>query len=102
GSVTINRGNAGDTITLAALPDFSAGLTIGAVASPFQGITVSGPLTLATDKSLVALASGTISLSATTSDIIASGTGSISLTTARDISLAPGSSIVVANGSLTL
>ena len=34
--------------------------------------------------------------------LIAVGTGSISLTSARDISLASGSSIIVANGGLTL
>src|SRR6476469_1219021 len=60
GSLTINRGNASDTITLNALPDFTAALTIGASTSPFGSITFAGGMTLGLNKSLVAYASGTI------------------------------------------
>jgi hypothetical protein len=102
GSLTINRGNAADTITINALPNFHASLTIGSDAAPLSTITFAGAMTLAADKSLAATATGTISLPNTTSDIATSGAGTISLTTARDIQLSSGSSITTVNGSLTL
>src|SRR5947209_7306478 len=61
GSLTINAGNASDTITINALQDFTAALTIGAAASPLSTITFAGALRLGLDKSLTAYASGTIS-----------------------------------------
>ena len=50
--MTVNRGSASDTVTLNALPDFSAGLTLGAAGSGFGSITFAGPLTLASGNSL--------------------------------------------------
>src|SRR5262249_28415164 len=61
GSLTINRGNAADTITISALPDFTAGLTIGSTANPLSSITFAGGLTLAVNRSLSVNATGTIS-----------------------------------------
>ena len=61
-SLTINRGNASDTITINALPDFTASLTIGSAAAPLSSVTFAGAMTLAADKSLAATVSGAISL----------------------------------------
>jgi hypothetical protein len=102
GSLTINRGNASDKITINALPDFTASLTIGSAANPLSTITLAGAMTLASNKSFVANASGTIATSGTTAKAAISGTGIISLTTARDIRFVTGSSITTVNGSLTL
>jgi len=102
GSITINRGNASDTITVDALPDFNADLIIGSGASPFASITFTGAITLAAGKSLTADASGTISLSGANADLATSGAGTITLTSARDITLASGSSLTVVNGNVTL
>jgi hypothetical protein len=102
GSLTINRGNAADTLTINALPDFTASLAIGSSANPVGTITVAGAISLAADKSLAAYASGTISFPDATSQLTTSGTGAISLTTARDIVLLTGSSVATVNGDLTL
>lgn len=102
GSVTINRGNAADTLAVNALPDLNSSLTLGTTANPFSTITFNGAITLAANKNLFGDASSTISLPNATSDLATSGTGTIALTTARDISLASGSSITTVNGALTL
>src|SRR5262249_54227920 len=102
GSLTINRGTAGDTLTLNALPDFNASLTLGSVGGEFAAVTFNNPLTLAAGKNLSVNASGTISLPNAASDIATSGTGAVSLTTARNISLAAGSSITTVDGGITL
>ncbi|HEX8076366.1 MAG TPA: hypothetical protein VF511_01015, partial [Chthoniobacterales bacterium] len=101
GSLTINRGNAADTLAVNALPDFDASLTIGSGANPFSTITFNGAVTLAANKNLSGDASNSISLPNTTSDLATSGTGTISLTTARDINIA-GGHISVVNGNMTL
>ena len=101
-SLTINRGNASDTITISALPDFNASLKIGGIGSEFGTVTFAGGLTLAVNKNLAANATGTINLPNTTSDLAVSGAGTVSLTTARDISLSTGSSIASASGTITL
>lgn len=102
GSVTINRGNASDTLTVNALSDFNASLTIGSASDPFAAVTFAGAVTLATDKNLAASASGTINLSGSASDLATSGMGAISLTTSRNISLASNSSLASVNGSISL
>jgi autotransporter-associated beta strand protein len=104
--LTINRGNASDTVTVNPLPDFNAGLTIGSAASPLSAVTFAGGVTLAADKSLSAFAGGTsatnINFSTTNSDLAVSGTGQVTLTAARDILFAAGSSISTVNGDVTL
>ncbi len=102
GSLTINTGSASDTITVNALPDFTASLTLGTSANPFSAIDFAGALALAANKNLDANASGTISFSNTNSDVATSGTGAIALTTVRDISLTSGSSVTTVNGALSL
>src|SRR5207244_2668264 len=76
-SLTINRGNAGDQLTVNALPDLTTALTVGTAAAPFGPVTVAGAVTLAAGKSLAVTASsilvnaavttagGSLSLSAT-------------------------------------
>ena len=102
GSLTINRGDETDTLTVNALPDFDAGLTIGSGANPFGAVTFAGAITLAAHRSLSADVIGTISFANSSADIATSGTGSVTLTTARDIVISSGASIVIANGAIAL
>jgi hypothetical protein len=102
GSLTINRGNAADTVTVNALPDFNASLAIGSADSEVGAVTLTGAVTLAAGRSLVLHALGTISLSNTNSDIATSGAGAVFFSTARNITLASGSSISTVGGDLTL
>ena len=102
GSLTINRGNAADTFSFNGTPDFNASLTIGTGANPFSLVALDGALTLLANKNLSADSSGTLGLFDPSSDIVASGTGTISLTTTQAITLNTGASISVVNGNLTL
>lgn len=102
GSVTINRGSAGDTLTTATLPDLTSSLRFGAAAAPFQNLTFSSPISLAVHQSLAGFASNVISLPNSTSDITVSGTGSISLSTASNMRLVSGASLTTVDGNLTL
>lgn len=100
-SLVLNRGAATDTLTIQALPDFSANLTIGSAIAPFSTIAFSGSATLAANHSLSAHATGTISF-ASSADWLLSGTGSAALTTARNISFGSGTTLSVVHGDLTL
>jgi hypothetical protein len=102
GSLTLNRGNASDTLTVGALPDFNAALTLGTGGNPFSTIDFTGGVTLAADKDLDAAASGTISLSGAAADLATTGIGEVHLITARNISLTTGSSVTVVDGMLLL
>ncbi len=101
-SLTINRGNAADTLTVAALPDFTASVTLGTAANPFSSLTFTGAVTLAANNSLAANAAGTINLTTAASDLATTGSGSLTLTTERNISVASGASLTVTNGTATL
>ena len=102
-SVQINRGNAADTMVVNALPDLTSSLFIGAPAGgEFATVTFNGAITLASTRSLMAFATGTISLPNTTSDLATSGTGSILMTTATNMPFAPGSSLTTVDGPITL
>jgi hypothetical protein len=57
---------------------------------------------LAANKNFSVLASGSISLTSTSSDLATNGIGAISLSTFRNISLAAGSSLTTATGDITL
>lgn len=98
GSLTINRGNAGDTLAVNALPDFNASLTLGSVGSEFNTIIFNGGVTLAANKNLFGNASGTINLSNGTSALTTSGAGTISLAGAN----VTGSGNVSTGGGLTV
>ena len=74
GSLTINPGNAADTITINALPDFTASIALGASASPLSSIVFAGVMTLAADKNLTANSTGAINLTTATSDIAPAST----------------------------
>jgi hypothetical protein len=57
GSITVNRGNAADTLTIgSSVSNLTATTIIGTNSAPFTGITISGPISLATDKDLEAYA----------------------------------------------
>jgi hypothetical protein len=100
GSVTLNRGSAGDMFAAHAAPDFTASLTVGTVALPFNAVAFDDALTLATNKSLTVEASSQINLDPL-ADLSTTGSGTVSLN-GRNIIFASGSSISVANGNLTL
>ena len=102
GSLTINRGNAADTLTINATPDFTASLTVGGVGAEFSSITVAGALTLASDKNLSINSSDTVNFNSSSSDVALSGTGAASITTSKNIVFASGSSLTTVNGNLTL
>jgi len=102
GSLTINRGNASDTVTINATPDFTAALTVGAAAFPVSSVTVAGALTLAANKNFTVYAANTVNFSTSGSDVALSGTGAASITTARDIALVSGASLTTVDGNLTL
>ena len=46
-SLTINRGNAADTLTINYLPDFDRSLTVGTTVAPFAAVFMPGAVTLA-------------------------------------------------------
>ena len=103
GTLTINPGNAADTLTVNSLPDFNAGLTIGSSDERLNRLTFAGgPNSLAANKSLAAFASGTISLPNLLSSVSASGSGAISLTAARNLFVASGATVSTVNGPLSL
>jgi hypothetical protein len=81
-SLTINRGSAADTLTVNALPDFSAGLTAGSTASPLATITAGGAVSLAATKALAAYG-GVIMVNAP----LATNGGSLTLSATSDITL---------------
>ncbi|MFO0821305.1 MAG: autotransporter-associated beta strand repeat-containing protein [Pirellulales bacterium] len=101
-SLTINRGNVLDTITVNALPDFTSSLTIGGVGVEFNAITFAGAVTLDTDKSFIARASGTISLPNSTSDLAVRGIGTATLIANNRIAIAAGASVSAEAGDITL
>jgi hypothetical protein len=76
-SLTINPGGAADTITVNAVPDLHATLTIGSSASPFSSIGFTGAISLTGSHNLGATAAKSISLSA--SATLGTAAGSISL-----------------------
>src|SRR6185436_18152292 len=87
GSLTINRGNVADTLTVNALPDFNASLTLGSGGAPFANINFAGAVTLAANKNLSA-DSNYIALSTANSDLAMSGTGAMTFTANNSMSVA--------------
>jgi hypothetical protein len=81
-SLTINRGNAADTLTVNALPDFTAGLTAGSIASPMATITAAGAVSLAATRPLGAYG-GVITVNAP----LATSGGSLTLSATSGITL---------------
>src|SRR5262249_55436290 len=66
GSLTINRGDANDTldITVASPGNLSAGLTVGSVAKPFDTITITSALSLTTGAAALDLHADAINMNA--------------------------------------
>lgn len=102
GGLTLNYGTATDAVTFNAMPDYTGSIVLGTAVFPFSSVTFAGPLNLAADKNVAVFAAGLINLSTTNSDLALSGAGTMLLSTSRNISLAAGSSISTATGSLTL
>jgi murein DD-endopeptidase MepM/ murein hydrolase activator NlpD len=101
GTLTINRGNSADALTINDLPDFTAGMAIGSVANPIGTLTFAGAVALAAGKSLSAYASGKISAPNATSSVGVSGVGGINLTTSRNIVISAGANFSVVDGDLS-
>ena len=93
GSLTINRGSASDTLTVNALPNFNAGLTVGTAASPFSTVTFAGAVTLAAGKTLSA--AGTNVNASATGALAVSGTGAINVA-ADNVALDPAATLSAA------
>jgi autotransporter-associated beta strand protein len=99
GSLKINRGNAADTLTINALPDFSATLTIASTSNPLASLTLAGAATLAAGKSLLAAATAT-NVAAAGAIAVSSG-GAIGLF-ADDLSINGGATINAATGTISI
>jgi hypothetical protein len=100
GSITINRGNAADTLTVTALPDFNASLTIGTVGSRLSTITFNGNVSLASGKSFSGFASGAIGV---VGNISTTGGGSIGLTSGTNLTVEAGiNGIQATTGAVSL
>lgn len=102
GTLTILRGNAADTFTFAAAPDFTPAVALGTFPEPFSDVTFTGALTLGPNKGLTAYSATTIALATPTTDLTATGTGAITLSSARNITLTSGATITTAAGNITL
>ncbi len=85
-SLTIHSLSGADTLTISALPDFSASLDV----SPFSGITLSGAVTLAAGNDF-SVAASSVNTTATGA-IAVSGAGAISIF-ADDVDIAAGSTL---------
>src|SRR5262249_10352702 len=95
-SLTINRGNASDSMTISAIPDFTRSLAIGTLANLFGAISISGDVSLASDSSLNAFASSDINLGAN----ISLASGAMTLNTGGAI--IQSSATVSVGGTLTV
>lgn len=84
GSLTINRGDTADTLTINATPDFTATLTVGGSGAAFSTVSLAGDVTLASGKDIVVNA-GTFNANAG-ADLTTAGVGVITIA-ADDISL---------------
>ncbi|HMQ04014.1 MAG TPA: Ig-like domain repeat protein [Pyrinomonadaceae bacterium] len=60
GSVTINRGNAADALTVSSLPDFDAAFAVGSATDPFDSVTFGGTVALTGANGMTVHASRTI------------------------------------------
>ncbi|MCC6327391.1 MAG: PxKF domain-containing protein [Acidobacteria bacterium] len=103
GSVTINRGTAADTLVVSSLAANYPSLAIGSSGGgEFSSISFNGTVTFGAGKNLNAFATGSINFQNAASDVAATGAGTIGLTTATNIYLAPGSSLLTHDGTLSL
>jgi hypothetical protein len=101
GSVTINRGDATDDLTINNLNNFTAGLTIGDGVHPLDQLTVAGNVTLAADKNLTVDAT-TIDFNSTPGRVVLSGNGAARLTADHWIGFSAGSRLTSVNGDIDL
>lgn len=99
-SLTINRGNAGDDLTIAKLPDFNRTLTVGTSANPLDQVTVTGVVALAADFNLTIDAT-TISLNSS-SALAVDGSGANTLRAVRNIVMASGSTVFSKDGAILM
>ncbi len=78
--LTINRGSATDTLSVAALPDFTAGLTVGTAAAPLGTVNLNGSFTLNTGAANLVVFAGAINSTAgtaTANNINLTATGTV-------------------------
>ncbi|HPM80845.1 MAG TPA: hypothetical protein PLF81_09100, partial [Candidatus Anammoximicrobium sp.] len=101
GTVTINRGSATDDLRINAVPDFTAGLTIGEGTAPFDQLTVAGAMTLAGDKNLTGDATS-IEISGGSTAVALSGNGAATLTAVQKISMTGGATLSTVDGDISM
>lgn len=99
--LSINPGNASDSITFSPLADFSAGLVVGTDANRPGSVTFNGLITPASDKSITAYALNTIS-SGVSGRLQLAGTGHVTLVSAKVISIGNSTSIATVDGNILL
>lgn len=99
GSISIDRGTAADTMSVVALPDLTARMTIGSAASAFSAATFAGSMTLAAGKDLQ-VASSSLSALAGSSLAVSSG-GAIRLI-ADSIVIDAAAAISASSGEVSL
>jgi len=99
GTLTINRGNAADALTINSLPDFSAGLLIGSSIAPLASAVIAGAVTLNAGKNLSVFA---IAQSVTAIGAIATSVGGAIGLTADTFDLSAGGSLNAATGIVTI
>jgi hypothetical protein len=99
-SLTINRGNATDNLTISGPVDFNAALTLGAVGAEFNQINFEGTLALSANKNLAAYSSTSINLLALSPNVSTSGTGTITMIAARSLVVGL-ATVSVVNGDMT-
>ena len=100
GSLTINPGSTSDALTVNALPDLTAALTLGSSSQPFGTVALTGAVSLASNNSLAAYANTSLS---DTGSITTLGTGSITLNAASGtISITGEPTLSTVNGGITL
>jgi hypothetical protein len=95
GSLTISRGSGMDDLTINALPDFNAGLTLGTALNPLESINFAGAVSLTPTKSVFASA-GTI----TTNAAVTTPGGGITLRATGDITL--NNALISGGGAVSL
>ncbi|MFL5328733.1 MAG: beta strand repeat-containing protein [Gemmataceae bacterium] len=99
-SLKINRGNAADSITVNALPDFNRALTSGSSTAPFGSATIGGNVTLASGFAFTEFCKS-LQVNANVSVTLA-GAGAASITATNNVSLASGAKISTVDGGLTI
>ena len=83
GSITINRGNAADTLTVTAVPDLNSSVTLGTLTNPFAAFTVSGAVALGAGSNFTSF--GTVTT--VNAAVSVGGAGTVSMTANQNVAV---------------